>query len=139
MMKQEFEELAGYEVSENDYRKIIEPMYMATSLSKADFVNTISKKRFALRPTSEIIKEMRGIAEYIKATCIHYTDYEKKNKIEDLAREYIGRKYNISGSKIVSFGIHEEMAQTCYYPKSVEIFGTRTYKTVESIVLIKEV
>lgn len=46
MMKHEFETLAGYEVSREDYDNIIEPMYMATNLSKQDFVKTISKKRF---------------------------------------------------------------------------------------------
>ena len=48
MMKHEFEAIAGYEVSTEDYEKIIEPMYMATNLSKAEFVKTISKKRFAV-------------------------------------------------------------------------------------------
>lgn len=48
MMKHEFEELAGYEVSVEDYNNIIEPMYMATNLSKTEFVKTISKKRFAV-------------------------------------------------------------------------------------------
>ena len=48
MMKHEFEQIAGYEVSTEDYDNIIAPMYMATNLSKADFVKTISKKRFAV-------------------------------------------------------------------------------------------
>lgn len=48
MMKHEFEELAGYEVSVEDYDNIIEPMYMATNLTKQEFVKTISKKRFAI-------------------------------------------------------------------------------------------
>lgn len=48
MMKHEFERIAGYEVSAEDYNNIIEPMYMATNLSKEDFVKTISKKRFAV-------------------------------------------------------------------------------------------
>ena len=48
MMKHEFEAIAGYEVSTEDYNNIIEPMYMATNLSKAEFVKTISKKRFAV-------------------------------------------------------------------------------------------
>lgn len=48
MMKHEFEEIAGYEVTTEDYEKIIEPMYMATNLTKQEFVKTISKKRFAV-------------------------------------------------------------------------------------------
>ena len=46
MMKHEFEQIAGYEVSWEDYNNIIEPMYMATNLSKEEFVKTLSKKRF---------------------------------------------------------------------------------------------
>lgn len=48
MMKHEFETLAGYEVSTEDYEKIIEPMYLATNLTKQEFVSTINKKRFAI-------------------------------------------------------------------------------------------
>lgn len=48
MMKYEFEELAGYEVSTEDYENIIEPMYIATNLTKAEFVKVIDKKRFAI-------------------------------------------------------------------------------------------
>ena len=52
MMKQEFERIAGYEVSAEDYYKVIEPMYMATNLSKQDFVKTINRKRFAVKKES---------------------------------------------------------------------------------------
>ena len=139
MMKHEFEALAGYEVSIEDYNNIIEPMYMATDLSKEEFVKTISKKRFALKPLKCIVKEMKKLAGEIKETCTHYTDYEKKDALEALAREYVNRKYNTIGdytSKYATFGISEEMRMTCYYPKSIEIFGTKSYKTIESIELV---
>ena len=48
MMKHEFESLAGYEVSREDYDSIIEPMYLATNLTKEEFVKVIDKKRFAI-------------------------------------------------------------------------------------------
>lgn len=48
MMKHEFEALAGYEVSREDYDNIIEPMYLATNLTKQEFVQTLNKKRFAI-------------------------------------------------------------------------------------------
>ena len=54
MMKHEFESIAGYEVSTEDYDNIIEPMYMATNLSKQEFVKTISKKRFAIVKKEEV-------------------------------------------------------------------------------------
>ena len=46
MMHKEFEELAGYEVSFEDYNNIIEPMYMATNLSKQEFVKCLNLKFF---------------------------------------------------------------------------------------------
>ena len=86
MMKHEFEALAGYEVSTEDYEKIIEPMYLATDLTKQEFVKTISKQRFALKPLKKIIKEMRECAESLKETCIYDNlkmgYYSKKDKAE---------------------------------------------------------
>lgn len=58
MMKHEFEAIAGYEVSVSDYDNIIEPMYMATELNKAEFVKVISKERFALKSREELIQEI---------------------------------------------------------------------------------
>ena len=55
MMKHEFEALAGYEVSFEDYNRVIEPMYMATELSKEDFVKCIDRKRFALPTKAELL------------------------------------------------------------------------------------
>ena len=48
-MKHEFEEIAKIRVTAEDYNNIIEPMYMATNLSKADFVKTLNLKFFANR------------------------------------------------------------------------------------------
>lgn len=81
MMKHEFEALAGYEVSVADYDNIIEPMYMATELSKEDFVKVICKERFALKSREELIQEIKRIAEHLKQTCDNYTDFEAKEKI----------------------------------------------------------
>lgn len=132
MMKYEFEEIAGYEVSTSDYIKIIEPMYMASGLNKEEFVKTISKKRFALKPIKSYIKEMKKLASELKESCTHYTDYEKKEKLDSVIREYIERKYQgIS----VSFQIWDETIWSCYYPKTINIFSSKTYKTFEIIEL----
>ena len=135
MMKHEFEEIAGYEVSTEDYNNIIEPMYMALpgTITKAEFVKMIDKKRFALKPISKIVKEMKQIAKELKETCTHYTDYEKKDKLEALVKEYMERK-GYTGN--FAHSIHEEMRQTCYYPTRIDILSTRTYKDVEEITLI---
>lgn len=133
MMKYEFEALAGYEVSTEDYNNIIEPMYMATDLDKMEFVKVIDKKRFALKPLKKIVEEMKNCAESLKESCTHYTDYDTKDRLDRLAREYVSRKYG----SIATFGTSEEMRFSCYYPKSIEIFDTKTYKTIETIDLIK--
>ena len=133
MMKQEFEALAGYEVSFDDYTKIIEPMYMATNLSKEDFVQTINKKRFALKPLKQIIKEMKKCAESLEDSCTHFTDWETRDRLKSLAREYVHRKYPCG---IATFGFHDEQKWSCYYPQSLEIYSTSTLKTFESIDLV---
>ena len=133
MMHQEFEELAGYEVSAKDYYDISEPMYMATNLSKQEFVKVIDKKRFALRPAKAIVKEMKKVAEHLQDTCTHYTDFEAKEKLESLVNEYIERK---GWKGFATYGIHEEMRWSCFYPKSVEIFEAKNYRTIESIELV---
>lgn len=132
MMKQEFEALAGYEVSTEDYNNIIEPMYMATNLGKADFVKCIDKKRFALKPLKSIVKEMKKIAEIIEDACTHYSTYDLQEELSTLAGEYVSRKYGT----YASFTTHEEMKQSCYFVKSIEIFGTKDWETIENIQLI---
>lgn len=130
-MKHEFEKLAGYEVSMEDYNKIIEPMYMATDLSKEDFVKIIDKKRFALKPLKTIIKEMKKCAESLKETCTHYTDYETKDRLEALAREYRDRVFGTSEIAVYMFS--EKMRMSCYYPINVDFFDPKTGKTYERI------
>lgn len=131
-MKEEFEKVAGYEVSYEDYNQIIEPMYMATNLSKEDFVQCVNKKRFALIPLEKMVKDMQKIAYHLMLTCVHYTDYESIQKLNELVEEYIGRKYIGSCRYIYNYGFR----QTHYYPLNVEIYYTKTYKTVEKIELL---
>lgn len=56
MMKHEFEQLAGYEVSSADYDNIIEPMYSATNVTKAEFVKMIDRRRFEVKNEKKMIK-----------------------------------------------------------------------------------
>lgn len=130
MMKHEFEQIAGYEVTWKDYTEIIEPMYMAIpeSISKQEFVKMIDKKRFALKPLNKIEKEMKKIAQHLEETCTHYTDYEAKDKLDELAQEYADR----IGAK--GFFINEVMRWTCYYPVAIEMYG-HDYRTVRRIEL----
>lgn len=127
MMKHEFEEIAGYEVTWEDYNNIIEPMYMALNVSKHEFVKIIDKKRFALKPLKSIEKEMKQIAEHLKETCTHYIDTEAREKLDDLAREYVERKYG----GYAHYMIETEELWSCYYPDEITIYNKNTYKTIE--------
>jgi len=60
MMWSEFEELAGYRVTRETYETVIEPMYMATNLSKRDFVKLINRKAVEYKPVRQPnVKRMR--------------------------------------------------------------------------------
>lgn len=133
MMHSEFEALAGYEVSFQDYTNIIEPMYMATNLSKEEFVKCISKKRFALKPISKIEKEMKEVAEQLKATCVHFTDFEAEETLVKLIEEYLERK---GLKEIAGYHIEHEQRFSCYYPKRVVIYYKKNYETFVSMDLV---
>ena len=135
MMKQEFEALAGYEVSAEDYNNIIEPMYMATNLDKADFVKCIDKKRFALKPLKKLVMEMKYIAQRIEENCTHTTTYDLEQELNELVQEYINRKYE-GYAKYIKFFINSETKQSCYFNKSVDIYTTKYYNTLETIYLV---
>lgn len=135
MMQQEFEQLAGYEVSYDDYVNIIEPMYMATDLPKTEFVQCINKKRFALPTLKSIIKNMQQCAASLYETCTHYTDWDEKEKLNIFIEEYIKRRFG-EYSNTVSYGINEKERQTCYYPVSVDIYDAKSYKRIERIDLL---
>lgn len=130
MMYSEFEALAGYEVRYEDYTNIIEPMYMASNLSKEEFVKCINMKRFALRPLDELEREMRKIAQGLKETCTHYTDYEAEEQLLKLVDEYIDRK-GLKG--IAGYTIEYNQIFSCYYPKKIIIYSNKSYKTFEEI------
>ena len=92
MMWHEFEKLAGYEVSYEDYSAIIEPMYMATDLSKADFIATLNRKRFeketAEKKQKRLIKQIKVLAAEIKGLLPGSRFfYAKQQKLDNLADE----------------------------------------------------
>lgn len=98
MMWREFEELAGYEVTYDDYTKIIEPMYMAIpeNISKQDFVKMIDRKRFDYKAKERaekkaMVKAMKEIAEERAQNCEHFCDYEAEEKLMEIARNFMDR------------------------------------------------
>lgn len=136
MMKSEFEKLAGYEVSNSDYIEIIEPMYMATNLSKEEFIEVIDKKRFALKTKKQYIAEMKKIAKHLKDTCDHYTDYEAIHKLNAIAEEYKERLF-AQGFLINSKYTMEHIGECrgCSYPASIDFYNS-AYHTIDTIDLL---
>lgn len=136
MMKSEFENLAGYEVSNSDYNDIIEPMYMAVDLSKEEFVGVIDKKRFALKTKKQYVTEMKKVAKHLKDTCEHYTDYEAIHKLNAIAEEYKERLF-AQGFLINSKYTLEHLGECrgCSYPASIEFYNL-AYRTIVTIDLV---
>lgn len=97
MMYDEFEKIAGYEVSYETYTDIIEPMYMALpdNVSKQQFVKMLDKKAFALPTKKEMLKEMKKIANYIFENCGRTTFIEEEKKLNKIAKEYAKRFFGI--------------------------------------------
>lgn len=137
MMKHEFEKLAGYEVSIEDYVNIIDPMYMATGLNQKEFVQTINKKRFALKTRKQLVNEMKKIAAHLRDTCDHYTDYDAKDELENKIEEYIGRFYsnNISWRTNLGYTGHE-YGRGCSFPTDVVLFHSESGKNIERFQLV---
>lgn len=130
MMWKEFEEIAGYEVSYEDYHNIIEPMYMAIpeGISKAEFVKMLNKKRFALPDPKALLREMRKEAKHLYEICGLCSDYESEKRLDKLAKEYAKRKYGIDwvyDSKAYVFFLkgyeYPEVKRGCTYPKILVI------------------
>ena len=128
MMKHEFERLAGYEVSAEDYNKIIEPMYMATDLSKEEFVKVIDKKRFALPTKQKMMRQMKEEAKHLEAICGHWCDYESEHKLESIAKEYARRFYGIDWAHDTEAYVffnkeyeYPEIRRGCTYPTELVI------------------
>lgn len=96
MMKQEFEKLAGYEVSDWDYYHIIEPMYTNVYLDKEEFIKTLNKKRFALPTSREIVKKLKAKTKlYVETLPTDWNRaFEIKGEIEQMGREFASKYYH---------------------------------------------
>lgn len=87
MLISEFEHLYGAEVDAEVYRTVIEPMYYATNLDKADFVALLDKKAFALpQRENEAEEQMREELDIVKSDIAWYKERAK------LMKEYMQRE-----------------------------------------------
>ena len=72
MMKNEFEKLAGYEVSMDTYKNIIEPMYMRSECDKHTFIKNLKKMREALEEKHHFQKILVGVKPMPNGTWMTY-------------------------------------------------------------------
>ncbi len=131
MMWEEFEKIAGYEVTYDDYHDVIEPMYMATSLSKQEFVKCLDYKRFSLNyRKQQMLKEMRKIAQGIFDGCGLRTYHDEEHELEKIAKQYAKLFHGIdwvNDMKSYVFFTHRyaycgvEQDRGCSYPKELVI------------------
>lgn len=145
MMLQEFEEIAGYEVTYETYTNIIEPMYMALpeGITKTQFVGMLNKKAFALPTKAELVKEMRKIAKFLFENCGLRSYHEEREKLEEIAQRYAKRFYGMERGdndgfwfftdKYAYCGVRQNRG--CSFPEELVIYRGNT--ELERIVLVK--
>lgn len=136
MMKEEFEKLAGYEVSYNDYVNIIEPMYMATDLNKVEFVKTINKKQFALKTRKQLLNEIKKIALEYENNCGTTGAYDEEKQLHAKLLEYANRFY-LSDKVQYRYGFELPICERgCMFPIQATILN-HNYDVVERIKLVE--
>ena len=124
MMHKEFEEIAGYEVSYEDYTNIIEPMYMAVNLSKQEFVKLLDRKQFDLnykkqQYKKQLLSEMKNTAKEMYDLCSRTDTYEQYEALRAKAIEYI-KSFPVW--KAPHHDFHREYKNGCSYVKSIVWF-----------------
>ena len=129
MMWQEFESIAGYEVTFEDYSKIIEPMYMALDMDKHEFVKLLDRKRFDYKAKEKaekkaMIKAMREIAEERAQNCEHFSNYDAENKLSELADEFVDKFYhkNLGYQGDIERRNWADISRSCTYPSDLIIY-----------------
>ena len=130
MMWKEFEDIAGYEVSLEDYEKLIEPMYMAVgdAVTKQEFVKMIDKKRFAIPTAKELLSEVRKEARHLYDICGLKTDWKSRERMVRAAKKYAKRKYGLDWSNDIDVYVifidgyeYPELRRGCTYPETMVI------------------
>lgn len=88
MLKEEFEKISGIEVSDYNYKNIVEPMYMAVNLDKKDFIKLLNLKALAEKGGRKNLKylydKFMKIAKEYNKKCFYCCDSNIENEIEDI-------------------------------------------------------
>lgn len=130
MLKAEFEALAGYKVSNADYKEIIEPMYMATTLNKAEFIACLNKKRFALPTRRQALNHLKRLA----ATYVDYRGYDEWHKLEEAVHDYAEQYYHLTGGIDEWCYLKEDTNWNCAVTLIQADFG-KTHCVSETLIL----
>lgn len=136
MMKHEFEALAGYKVTVEDYDNIIEPMYMATNLNKQDFVKCIDRKRFEVKEMTErqYINKIKKIAQFLYENCGAKAFHDEKDEIEKMTRE-MEKQFGYICITLNGYE-YEELQRGCTYPKELVMY-TENNVEIKRVQLVK--
>lgn len=143
MMWEEFENIAGYRVSYDTYKNIIEPMYMAIpeNISKTEFCKMLNKAAFALPTQKELENKMKTIAKHLFEICGHSSDYDALHELEKTAKTYAKQFFGYDDNNIEWYCfIHKEyeypeLSRGCTYPQKL-IIGYKN-NNIKELTLIK--
>ena len=135
MMWEEFEQLAGYEVTHEDYYNVIEPMYNAVTLSKSEFIETLDRKRFDKNlKMKNLLKEIRKIAKERKENCEFFCNYEALHEMDELIEEYKGLRFpGLKVSHYLEMHHWKSLEHACTYPAAIEFWITDTNHDLDKI------
>ena len=131
MMKEEFERIAGYEVSYYDYKNIIEPMYLATNLNKSEFVKKLNRKEFEITPKTKALEEIRITAESIRLNPVKSGMFFAPDYFISMIEEFAIRFYNTNATWL---GCEYDEIRKVEYPCQFKIF-TAQNKELDSFKL----
>lgn len=120
MNKNEFEIIAGYEVSVYDYKNIIEPMYMATKLNKTEFVKLINRKEFEITDERKALDKIRLYAELLRLNPVKRGFFFAPKWFIDMVDDFALKFY---GSKFTWIGCEEDEIRNVEYPYIFKIYS----------------
>ena len=128
MMYDEFMKIAGYKVNYDDYKNIIEPLYMAApdNMTKTEFIACLSRKRFEVKTKTErqYINEIKKISQYLYENCGRSSFCDEKSKIEEIRRQ-LEKQYGYD-TLIIKGYEYEEIQRGCTYPKTLILYFNGT-------------
>ena len=94
MNYEEFIRIAGYEVSFETYKNIIEPMYMTTDIiDKKEFCKSFSKKLFGIKSTDKLLKEINKTVKFMKENTDRQLQINAWKEFKELCEDYRKRTY----------------------------------------------